>query len=120
MLGRSLFQPFTRRLLPGNTSNEKSAPGALFRLIANDLFVQFSGHMHAICSVKSLELTLKMIAIIGIDELVISFNHSLIRTIYHITAAAIEVVLLMRGIRHVIAHAPNAFFTLPGIFPAQK
>ncbi|MJG42191.1 hypothetical protein DL151_26825, partial [Salmonella enterica subsp. salamae] len=31
MLGRSLFQPFTRRLLPGNTSNEKSASGALFR-----------------------------------------------------------------------------------------
>lgn len=68
--------------------------------------------MHAICSVKSLELTLKMIAIIGIDEFVISFNHSLIRTIYHIAAAAIEVVLLMRGIRHVIAHAPNAFFHL--------
>ncbi len=62
---------------------------------------------------ESLELTLKMIAIIGIDEFVISFNHSLIRTIYHIAAAAIEVVLLMRGIRHVIAHAPNAFFTLP-------
>lgn len=76
--------------------------------------------MHAICSVKSLELTLKMIAIIGIDELVISFNHSLIRTIYHIAAAAIEVVLLMRGIRHVIAHAPNAFSPCHGIFQLRN
>lgn len=76
--------------------------------------------MHAICSVKSLELTLKMIAIIGVDEFVISFNHSLIRTIYHIAAAAIEVVLLMRGIRHVIAHAPNAFFHLAPNFSSSE
>ena len=51
-------------------------------------------------------------AIVGANQLIIGLNHGLIRAVDHITAAAIEIVLLMLGICHFISHATNTLFHL--------